>query len=162
MSLCLPSRIVPLPCIKYSSYHEPHVERADQCPLFISPYQDQSNASQHTHAYPSSHPLLTRLSLHLLRRTLSTLLALDRSPARCSTLSCLRLLSLLRALSCCLLVLRVLQCGVAGGFAGFWALRTALLDDVEGGADDGSLVLDCTAGALLCYLLWEGVNCCST
>jgi hypothetical protein len=38
---------------------------------------------------------------------------------------------------------------LAGSGAGFGTLGTALLDYVEGGSDDGALVLDGAAGALL-------------
>lgn len=68
----------------------------------------------------------------------------------------LGLLSLLRRLGCGLLVLTLLDGGGAGSRAGLGALGAALLDDVERGTDNGTLLLDCAAGALLGNLLEGG------
>ena len=65
--------------------------------------------------------------------------------ARCR----LRLLHLLLALRRRLLLLALLDRGLARCRAGFRSLRAALLDHVEGGADDAALLLDGAAGALL-------------
>ena len=84
---------------------------------------------------------------------LSTLLALD---ALGTTLggSSLGLLGLLAALGGSLLLLGVLDGLLAGGLTGLGALGAALLDHVEGGTDDGTLVLHNTAGTLLSDLLF--------
>jgi hypothetical protein len=68
----------------------------------------------------------------------------------------LGLLSLLGRLGSSLLLLALLDGGGAGSVAGLGALGAALLDDVEGGTDDGTLVLDGAAGALLGNLLEGG------
>jgi hypothetical protein len=44
---------------------------------------------------------------------------------------------------------------LTGSGAGFGTLGAALLDDVEGGTNDGTLMLDCAAGALLGNFLLE-------
>jgi hypothetical protein len=66
----------------------------------------------------------------------------------------LGLLGLLLRLGRGLLLLALLDGGGAGGGAGLGALGAALLDHVEGGTDDGTLVLDCAAGTLLGNLLF--------
>jgi len=43
---------------------------------------------------------------------------------------------------------------LSGGGAGFGTLAATLLDDVEGGTDDATLLLDGAAGALFGYFLW--------
>ena len=68
----------------------------------------------------------------------------------------LGLLSLLGRLGSSLLLLALLDGGLAGGGAGFGALGAALLDHVERGTDDGTLLLDGAAGALLGNLLVGG------
>jgi hypothetical protein len=98
---------------------------------------------------------LTCRRLDLGSRTLSTLLALNTLRLSRRRLGRrLGLLLLLLALRCCLLLLAFLDGLSAGGAAGFGSLGAALFDDVEGGADDGTLVLDGAAGALLRYFLW--------
>ena len=44
---------------------------------------------------------------------------------------------------------------MASGGASFGALRTALFDNIEGGADDGALVLYSAAGAFLGNFLFS-------
>jgi hypothetical protein len=99
---------------------------------------------------------LTRLGSDFGSGTLSTLLALD---ALTSTLSStgggLGLVSLLLGLGGCLLLLGVLDGLLASGGTGLGALGAALLDNVEGGTDDGTLVLDDTASALLGNFLFK-------
>ena len=88
--------------------------------------------------------------IRLLPVALSTLLALD---ALTSTLGgvggVLGLVSLLLALGSGLLLLALLDGLLAGGGTGLRAHGTALLDHIEGGTDDGTLVLYDTAGTLL-------------
>lgn len=96
----------------------------------------------------------TRLSaggLDLARLALGLLLAGDTSTdlAGGSLGRGLGLLSLLLALGRGLLLLGVLDGGLTGGGAGFGALRTALLDHVKRGTDDGSLVFDGAACSFL-------------
>lgn len=99
---------------------------------------------------------LTARCLDLLLGALCTLLALDAlGLAAGSTSGGLGLLSLLLGLGCGLLLLGVLDGGLSCGGADFGALRALLLDHVEGGTDDGTLVLDGTAGALLGDFLCE-------
>lgn len=88
---------------------------------------------------------------------LRALLRLDLGGLAAGTGSgALGLLSLLRRLGGGLLVLALLNGGGAGSRAGLGALGAALLDDVEGSTDDGTLVLDGAAGALLGNLLDGG------
>lgn len=98
---------------------------------------------------------LTRLGSDLGGGTLGALLALD---ALSSTLASrgggLSLVGLLLALGSSLLLLGVLDGLLAGSGTGLGALRTALLDHVEGGTDDAALVLDGTAGTLLSNFLF--------
>lgn len=93
---------------------------------------------------------LTRLGGDLGSRTLSTLLALDAlSSALGGGGGVLGLLSLLAALGSGLLLLGLLDSLLAGGGTSLGAHAAALLDHIKGGTDDGTLVLDDTAGALL-------------
>lgn len=88
--------------------------------------------------------------IRLLPVALSTLLALD---ALTSTLGgaggVLGLVSLLLALGSGLLLLALLDGLLAGGGTGLGALGAALLDNVEGSTDNGTLGLHDTAGTLL-------------
>lgn len=86
-------------------------------------------------------------------RALSTLLALD---ALGTTLGGgeLGLLGLLGAGGSSLLLLGVLDGLLASGLTGLGALGAALLDHIEGSTNDGTLVLDDTAGTLLSDLLY--------
>lgn len=87
---------------------------------------------------------------------LGTLLALDLlGLALCGTSSGLGLLGLLQGLGGGLLLLASGDGGSAGGVAGLRALRTTLLDDIKGSTDDGTLVLDGLARALLGDLLYN-------
>jgi hypothetical protein len=61
----------------------------------------------------------------------------------------LSLLGLLGGLCGGLLLLAFLDGGAAGSGTGLGTLGAALLDYVERGTDDGTLVLDCAAGTLL-------------
>jgi hypothetical protein len=70
-----------------------------------------------------------------------------------STCGQLGLVCLLLLLGLGLLVLCILDRGSSGSSTSFWALGASLLDDVEGSTDNGTLVLDGTAGSLLGYLL---------
>lgn len=93
---------------------------------------------------------LTSRRLDLGRGALRTLLASDSTGlAPCGTSGRLRLLGLLLGLGGGLLLLALLDGSGAGGGAGLRAHGAALFDHVEGGADDGTLVLDGAAGALL-------------
>lgn len=97
---------------------------------------------------------LTGLGLDLGGGTLGTLLALDLlGLAAGSASGGLGLLELPLGLGGGLLLLALLDGGLAGGGASLGALGAALLDHVEGGTDDGTLVLDGAAGALLGDLL---------
>ena len=102
---------------------------------------------------------LARLSGDLGGGTLSTLLALD---ALTSTLGSsggvLSLVGLLLALGGGLLLLGLLDGLLAGGGTGLGALGAALLDNVEGSTDDGTLVLDGTAGTLLGDFLYSNIR----
>lgn len=66
----------------------------------------------------------------------------------------LGLLSLLSALGGSALLLALLDGGLAGSRAGLGALSAALLDDVEGSTNDGTLGLDLATAAGLGGLLW--------
>lgn len=71
----------------------------------------------------------------------------------------LSLLSLLGRLGGSLLLLALLDGGGAGGGTGLGALSAALLDHVKGSTNDGTLLLDGAAGALLGNLLeWGSVT----
>ena len=98
---------------------------------------------------------LTSPCLHLWCGTLGTLLADLGGVASRGRSGALGLLSLLLRLGGGLLLLALLDGGAAGSGTGLGTLAAALLDDVEGGTDDGTLVLDCAAGTLLGdFLLW--------
>lgn len=84
----------------------------------------------------------------------SHLADLCRLPPRCAGRS-LRLLHLLLALAGNLLLLGFLYRCLAGCLAGFGTLGTALFDDVEGGADDASLLLYRAASTLFSDFLGE-------
>lgn len=92
---------------------------------------------------------LTRLGGNLGSGTLSTLLALDARLALGGAGSVLGLVGLLLALSSGLLLLGVLDGGLASGGTGLGALASSLLDHVKGSTDDSTLALDDTAGTLL-------------
>lgn len=107
---------------------------------------------------------LTGGGLDLDGGTLGTLLGLDaRSLALCGTGGVLCLLGLLCRLGGRLLLLSGSDGGSAGGGAGLGALSATLLDHIEGGTDDGTLVLDGLARALLGNLLFvvESISHCS-
>lgn len=89
--------------------------------------------------------------LHLGRGTLLLLLAGDATTglALCGVGGGFGLLGLLLGLGGCLLVLALLDGLLAGGGTGLGPHGAALLDHVERGTDDGALVLDRAAGALL-------------
>lgn len=97
---------------------------------------------------------LTGPGLDLGGGALGALLRLDLTASTGSGV--LGLVGLLQRLGSGLLVLALLDGGSAGSGAGLGALGAALLDDVERGTDDGTLVLDCAAGALLGDLLVGG------
>lgn len=97
---------------------------------------------------------LAGASLDLGGSALGTLLRLDLATGTGGGV--LGLVGLLRRLGGGLLVLALLDGGGAGGRAGLGALGAALLDHVERGTDDGTLVLDGAAGALLGNLLEGG------
>jgi len=92
---------------------------------------------------------LSALRSDLARCSLRLLLASNTAsclstPGRSSSLSLLRLpLALGRAL----LLLALLDRCLAGRSTGFWTLGSSLFNHIKGGADDGSLVLDCATGA---------------
>jgi hypothetical protein len=104
--------------------------------------------------------ILTRLARGLGRRALGALLALDALRAALGRVGgVLRLLGLLAALRRGLLFLGFRDGLLARGGPGLGAHVAALLDHIEGGADDGTLVLDGTAGALLGnFLLFYSVS----
>lgn len=93
---------------------------------------------------------LAGLGGNLGGRALSTLLALDAlGGALGGTGGALGLLSLLLALGGGLLLLGLLDGLLASGLTGLGAHGAALLDHIEGGTNDGTLVLHNTAGTLL-------------
>ena len=103
---------------------------------------------------------LTRLAGSLGSRALSTLLALDTlSSALGGRGGVLGLLGLLAALGGGLLLLGFLDGLLAGGGTGLRTHGTALLDDVEGGTHDSTLVLYDTAGTLLGDFLFFSNSC---
>jgi hypothetical protein len=69
--------------------------------------------------------------------------------ASCAGGGRLCLLGLLCGFGSGLLLLALLDGGAAGSGTGLGTLGAALLDHVERGTDDGTLVLDCAAAALL-------------
>lgn len=99
---------------------------------------------------------LARLGGDLGGRALGTLLGGD---ALSTTLggggSVLGLVGLLGGAGGGLLLLGLVDGLLAGGLAGLGALGAALLDLLEGGTDDGTLVLHDAAGALLGDLLYN-------
>ena len=111
-----------------------------------------STVPEHLQFQPFISNNLAGLGGDLGGRALSTLLALD---ALGTTLSSggLGLLGLLGGGGSSLLLLGLLDGLLAGGLTGLGALGAALLDHVEGSTNDGTLVLDNTAGALLGDLL---------
>jgi len=92
--------------------------------------------------------ILTSPCLNLWRSALGTLLA-DLCGLTPSSSGVLGLLRLLFCISRSLLLLALLDGGAAGSSTGLGPLGTALLDHIERGTNDGTLVLDCAAGALL-------------
>lgn len=93
---------------------------------------------------------LTSPCLHLWCCTLGALLALDLlSLSPCGAGSGLSLLSLLLGLGGGLLLLALLDRLSTLSGASLGALAASLLDHIEGSTDDGTLVLDCAASALL-------------
>lgn len=100
------------------------------------------------HAHQSTNSCLTSPCLHLWRSTLGTLLA-DLCGLASSGGGVLSLLGLLLRVRLSLLLLALLDGGAAGSSTGLRSLGAALLDHVERGTDDGTLVLDCAAGTLL-------------
>ena len=92
---------------------------------------------------------LTSPCLHLWCGTLGTLLADLGGLASCTGGSLFSLLSLLCGLRGGLLLLAFLDGGAACSGTGLGTLAAALLNHVERGTDDGTLVLDCAAGTLL-------------
>lgn len=108
--------------------------------------------SQQTQARNRFYPIppLTRLGGCLGGRALGALLALDAlSGALGGVGGVLGLIGLLAALGGGLLLLGLLDGLLAGGGTGLRAHAAALLDHIEGGSDDGTLVLHDTAGTLL-------------
>jgi hypothetical protein len=70
----------------------------------------------------------------------------------------LRLLGLLYALSSASLLLAGCDGSLAGSLTGLWSLRSSLLNHVEGSTDDGTLVLNGTARALLRNFLYTPLD----
>ena len=101
---------------------------------------------------------LTALRSNLHWRTLRSLLALNPAHVTlCRIGGGLCLLGLLNALRSSLLLFAGGDGGLARGLTGFGTLRAALLDYIERGANDGSLVLDCAARALLGNFLYARI-----
>ena len=99
----------------------------------------------------------TTLSTNLLRRPLSTHLALNSprlSPCTCSRT--LRLLLLLLALTVRLLLLALCNGLLASSFTRFGTLGAAVFDQFEWGANDASLLLYCSSGAFFGNFLCAG------
>lgn len=119
---------------------------------------DLSRKPRSTHL-PTSRTVTSSTSLpgRLIRHTFRPHLALNppRLPPRCSSRT-LRLLSLLLALSCCLLLLALRDCLLTCCLAGLGTLRAAVFDEFEGSADDASLLLYGAAGALFGGFLQDG------
>jgi hypothetical protein len=124
-----------------------------------SVYRKRDSESKRTPSHPEKpaitqtmHATSNRLTspcLHLGCGALGTLLADLRGLASCAGGSLLSLLGLLGGLCGGLLLLAFLDGGAAGSGTGLGTLGAALLDYVERGTDDGTLVLDCAAGTLL-------------
>lgn len=119
--------------------------------LLIASTQTQTPQAQSCRrSHPAHHNPLAGSSLDLLAGTLGALLACN---SRCLSLCCgtgaLCLLSLLGGGSLGLLVLALLNRSGASSSTSLWALGAALLDHIEGSTDNGTLGLDCAAGALL-------------
>lgn len=130
------------------------LEKHRKACLPIRPSLIADREHRHRHCAATMTSILTSRSLHLGCGTLGALLACDPCGlAPCSAGGGLGLLSLLLRLGGGLLLLALLDGGSAGCGAGLGALGAALLDHVEGGTDDGALVLDGAAGALLGSLL---------
>jgi len=98
---------------------------------------------------PSTITRLSRLGGNLGWGTLGLHLRDFGSLTLCCLGSTLGLLGLPLALSGGLLLLAFLDSSLSGGGSGFWSHGSSLLDDVEGCTNDGSLVLDRSAGSLL-------------
>ena len=93
--------------------------------------------------------LSTTLRAHLTRCSLGAHLALDASGLTlCLRLCRLGLLLLLLALAILLDLLSFEDSFPTSCLTGFWALRTAFFDDVQGSTDDTALLFDCAASAL--------------
>lgn len=109
------------------------------------------------HIHP---PPLSRRSLDLRRRALSSLLARNPTP-RLSTSRLARRLGLLR-LSCTLgrslLLFPLLDGCLTGGGAGLGSLCASLFNHVERSSHDGALMLDRAAAALLCDFLQSAIR----
>ena len=93
--------------------------------------------------------------IRLLPVALSTLLALDALTSTLGGVGGVLGLSLLLALGSGLLLLALLDGLLAGGGTGLGALGAALLDNVEGSTDNGTLGLHDTAGTLLGNFLFS-------
>lgn len=126
--------------------HRPVIRRRHRMPKFYTPFVLQRA--------PSTSRRLAGSGSNLNLRTLGALLAhVSLGLALGGGGSVLGLLGLLGSLGSGLLLL-VLSDGLgAGGRSGLGAHRPALLDDLEGSTNDGSLGLDGTASALLGNLL---------
>ena len=142
------------------------MEEPNPTPRSLHPVQSspvRSSLDMHVPPLPSSllktipstllaiHHALTGGGLGLDGRTLGAGLADDGTPG--TGLGVLDLVGLLYCRGGGLLLLALLDGLLAGGAAGLGPHRPALLDHIEGCTNDGTLGLDCAAGALLGDLL---------
>lgn len=118
-----------------------------------SVYHPSAIHIHHNSTQPSNFNRLSRLGSNLGWSALGLLLRDLGSLARGCLGSTLCLLSLLLALGSGLLFLAFTDGCLSGSGSSFWSHRSSLLDHVEGCTDDSSLVLDCSAGPLLCNFL---------
>lgn len=118
-----------------------------------SPQVPSYHNRQHEEGSPNPHSDLAGVGGNFGGSAPSTLLALDTLASALGG-GALGLLSLLLALGGGLLLLSILDGLLASGLTGLGAHGAALLDHIEGGTDDGTLVLHNTAGTLLGNFLY--------
>lgn len=155
----LECKIHPIPFILIPPYSRKRVKEHRVAPKNSAQTTPVMHASfSHLQANMSpSESCLAGPGLDLGGGALGALLGLDLGGLATGTGGgALSLLGLLGRLGGSLLLLALLDGGLAGGGAGLGALGAALLDHVERGTDDGTLLLDGAAGALLGNLLEGG------
>jgi len=125
------------------SFGRSNQEREEQFPILADPSIAPIKTAHH-----NSSPFLTSIGGNLGLCALGTLLA-DLCAAGSVGRGRLCFLGLLLGVLLSLLLFALLDVGLAGGSAGLGALRAALLDHVQGGSNDATLLLECAAGTLL-------------